>query len=91
MSDESDFEVDVRRGRIRGVMPGAIVTAVVTALSTGAVSRCATPEPAADMRRELGEIKMTQAQILEKLNRVDEDARNRDVVQNAAIESLRNR
>jgi len=101
---DSEPQVDFRatkHGIVVGI-PSALIVAVVTALSTGAVVRYSIPErepvrehlddaTIATLRKELGEIKVTQTQILEKLNQVEQDSKNRDAIQEASIAALRNR
>lgn len=75
-------------------IPNALLVALVTAVSTGLVTRCNADAPrgaAEEVRRELGEIKATQRQILDKLSEVERDAKNRDAIQDASIAVLRNR
>jgi hypothetical protein len=95
-SEPVEVEVDFRRGSgWRVSVPNALVIALVTAVSTGAVSRCTAREPAEDVKQELREIKSAVAEserkVLRKLEDVERDSKNRDVVQDASIAALRNR
>ena len=100
MATASDSAADIKasgRGWSVGLtIPGALLIAAVTALSSGAATRCSAPESPGDAQRaqllaELADIKATQIQILEKISQVEQDSKNRDVVQDAAIATIRNR
>ena len=94
VSDKSDAQTVAEiKGHVK--IPSAIVIALVTAMSTGAVTLATrAPSPPADtsaLAGKLTKIEDTQRLILERINEEAQASRNRDVVQDASIAALRNR
>ncbi len=95
MATNSDKPLEIHHSRegIVAKIPHLLVMALVTALASGGATRCgsAPPEDLRDIRRDVSEIKTTQRTMIDTMNKLDQEARNRDTVQDAKIEGLRNR
>ncbi len=96
-----DAPLVVQIGLARVMIPTAVVVAIITFGANYIARPVASPE-ASELRREVkalrddvaalrGEMAAWQRDSMTQWNRIETDAKNRDVVQDAAIATIRNR